>query len=253
MSLPASSKRRIGMTLGQRHGAPVRSPPRQPGGDPHPPTRAAGHLRAPRVEGRPALRHPQAAPRRRRTGRRGRLGPAPRRPRRRPRRRRRRRLQRRRWSETSTSPTTSTSRRNGSTRRSPGAAHRSPGPSSGPSPRRYAGGVERSSPTTPPAPPTARSRQREPAHQTGQALRARLPQRRQLQAQDPPRRRRLTTARDSTRHEHPTPPSQVGRAEPVWWAPSSRRFRGGGRSRRRGRWRQPRCCHLATLSTGSGR
>jgi hypothetical protein len=31
-----------------------------------------------------------------------------------------------------------------------------------------------------------------------------------------PRRRRQPAARDSPRHEHPTPPSQVGRVGPNW-------------------------------------
>lgn len=94
-----------------------------------------------------------------------------------------------------------------------GASHPSPAPSSDVWPRRPTVAARD------PRPPRHRCFKRpgrscEPAHQADQAVRARAPQHRQLPAPHPPRRLQQPPARNSTGHEHPTTPTQVGRVGP---------------------------------------
>jgi len=85
------------------------------------------------------------------------------------------------------------------------------GPSCGPSPKRCGGGGHRSSLTTPPAPPTVPSRQRTwpSSRSSGQTEGSETC----TTTGSAPRRSKRAMP-DSTRHEHPAPPSQVGRVEP---------------------------------------
>ncbi len=109
---------------------------------------------------------------------------------------------------------TPTRRASCSVRRSPGAPPPGPGRSCGPWQRHSA--VACSDPCSPHDRCLQRPRRgNEPAHQAGQTIRQRLPQRPELQAPDPPHRRQVPPVSDSTGHERSTPPSQIRRVGPL--------------------------------------